>query len=78
MNFVFFWRAVANFYSIQMTFIGLYWSWDCEDFDEVVIVERIFFDYAEEPVVARVHCSNRPRVRDVEVAPGTRRWATLF
>ena len=61
-----------------MTYIGLYWSWDCEDFDEVVIVERIFFDYGEEPMVARIHCSNRPRIRNVEVAPGTRRWATLL
>ena len=61
-----------------MTYIGLYWSWDCEDFDEVVIVERILFDYGEEPMVARIHCSNRPRVTDVEVGPGTRRWATLL
>ena len=41
--------------------MGLYWFWDCADFNEVVILERAFFDYVEIPMIARVHCSSRPR-----------------
>ena len=63
-----------------MAYMGLYriWSWDCAEFDEIVILERVFFDYGEGPMVARIHCSGRPRRRDVEVPPGTRRWASLL
>ena len=61
-----------------MAYMELYWSWDCAEFDEIVILERVFFDYGEGSMVARIHCSGRPRRRDVEVPPGTRRWASLL
>ena len=61
-----------------MTYFGLYWTWDCPDFEEVVLLERIFFDFGEAPMIAHIHCSDRPRRRNVEVHPGTRRWTSLL
>ena len=61
-----------------MAYFGLYWNWDCQDFQEVVLLERIFFDFGDAPMIAMIHCSDRPRRRNVEVQPGTRMWTSLL
>ena len=44
-----FWISCSRSENFEMTYFGFYWSWDCEDFEEIVLLERIFFDFGRHP-----------------------------